>query len=150
MLAGVAEPMISHYRVVRQLGVGGMGEVLLAEDTRLERSVALKIMSAELAKNDKHRKRFQAEAKAASGLNHPNLCTIHEVGETGDGRPFLAMEFVEGQTLNAVMQQRRLTIREVLTIGIQAAEALEAAHAHHIVHRDIKPANIMLNRRGAV
>jgi serine/threonine protein kinase/tetratricopeptide (TPR) repeat protein len=142
--------MISHYRVVRQLGAGGMGEVLLAEDTRLERPVAIKLMSPELAKNPDQRKRFRTEAKAASGLNHPNVCTIHEVGETGDGRPFLAMEFVEGQTLDVVMQQRRLTIREILTIGIQTAEALATAHARRIVHRDIKPANIMLDRRGAV
>ncbi|HWW02185.1 MAG TPA: serine/threonine-protein kinase [Candidatus Acidoferrum sp.] len=118
---------ISHYRVVRKLGTGGMGEVLLAEDTQLERFVAIKLMSAELAKDAKQRKRFRAEAKAASGLSHPNICVIHEVGETDDGRPFLAMEYVEGQTLDVVTQQRRLKIREVIAIGIQVAEALDAA-----------------------
>ena len=139
---------IAHYRVVRRIGSGGMGEVLLAEDTQLERSVAIKLMSAELAKDARQRKRFRAEAKAASGLSHPNICVIHDVGETEDGRPFLAMEYVEGQTLDVVMQQRRLKIREVLSIGIQVAEALQAAHAHGVVHRDIKPANIMLDNRG--
>src|SRR5215467_6675656 len=106
--------MVSHYRVVRQLGSGGMGEVLLAEDTELERLVAIKVMSAELAKQLNQRKRFRIEAKAASGLSHPNICVIHEVGETKDGRPFYAMEFIEGETLDVVMQQRRLAIREVL------------------------------------
>src|ERR1051325_995290 len=144
------EQMISHYRVLRPLGAGGMGEVLLAEDTALERSVALKLMSAELAKDSTQRKRFRTEARAASGLSHPNICVIYEVGETNDARPFLAMEYIEGQTLDALMRQRRPVLREVLDIGIQIAEALEAAHARRIVHRDIKPANIMLDRRGAV
>jgi TolB-like protein/Tfp pilus assembly protein PilF/predicted Ser/Thr protein kinase len=146
----MSERMVAHYRVVRQLGAGGMGEVLLAEDTRLERSVAIKLMCAELAKDSKHRRRFHSEAKAASALNHPNICIIHEVGETEDGRPFLAMEFVEGQTLDAMMQQRRLGMAEILAIGAQAADALDAAHARRIVHRDVKPANIMLDKRGQV
>ncbi len=144
----MAERILAHYRIVRRLGVGGMGEVLLAEDTRLERSVAIKLMSEELARNETHRKRFHAEAKAASGLNHPNICVIHEVGETEDGRPFLAMEYVEGQTLDLVLQQRRMKIREILALGAQVADALDAAHARGILHRDIKPANIMLDRRG--
>src|SRR5216684_6144111 len=114
--------IISHYRVVRRLGSGGMGEVLLAEDTQLERLVALKLMSAELAKDQNQRKRFRTEAKAASGLNHPNICVIHEVGETEDGRPFLAMEYVEGHTLDVVLQQRRLRIREIVGLGIELAE----------------------------
>ena len=142
------ERRIAHYRVVRKLGTGGMGEVLLAEDTQLERSVVIKLMSAELARDAKQRKRFRAEAKAASGLSHPNICVIHDVGESEDGRPFLAMEYIDGQTLDVVMQQRRLKIREVIGIGIQVAEALQAAHAQGIVHRDIKPANIMLDKRG--
>ena len=96
---------ISHYRVVRRLGLGGMGEVFLAEDTELERSVALKVMSVELAKDLNQRKRFRTEAKAASGLAHPNICVIHEVGETEDGLPFLAMEYVQGHTLNVLMLQ---------------------------------------------
>jgi len=140
--------MISRYRVVRRLGSGGMGEVLLAEDTQLERFVAIKLMSAELARDPNQRQRFRTEAKAASGLSHPNICVIHEVSETEDGRPFLAMEFVEGQTLDVVLQQRRLAMREILAVGIQIAEALDAAHGRRIVHRDIKPTNIMLNGRG--
>src|SRR6266704_7114078 len=103
--------MISHYRVTRRLGGGGMGEVLLAQDTKLERSVAIKLMSAKLAKDPNQRKRFQTEAKAASGLNHPNICVVHEVGETEDGRPFIAMEYIEGQTLESVMRQRRVKMR---------------------------------------
>src|SRR5215471_14851832 len=142
------ERRISHYRVVRKIGTGGMGEVLLAEDTRLGRSVAIKLMSAELAKDANQRRRFRSEAKAISGLSHPNICVIHEVGETEDGRPFLAMEYIEGQTLDVVLQQRRPKIREVVGIGIQVAEALDAAHARNIVHRDIKPANVMLDQRG--
>ena len=142
--------LISHYRVERRLGAGGMGEVLLAQDTELERSVALKIMSPELAKDETQRKRFRTEARAASGLSHPNICVVHEVGETEDGRPFLAMEYIEGRTLDVVTQQRRLKIREVISLGAQVAEALEAAHARHLVHRDIKPANIMLDARGHV
>jgi len=140
--------IISHYRVVRRLGSGGMGEVYLAQDTQLDRPVALKVMSAELAKDPNQRKRFRTEAKAASGLSHPHICVIHEVGETGDGRPFLAMEYVEGQTLDVVLQQRRLKTREVINLGIEVAEALEAAHARGLVHRDIKPANLMLDQRG--
>src|SRR5258708_3937186 len=146
----MAARLISHYRVVRKIGAGGMGEVLLAQDTQLDRSVAIKLMSAELARDPTQRKRFQAEAKAASGLSHPNICVIHEVGETEDGRPFLAMEYVEGRTLDAVMQQRRLKISEIISVGIQVADALDAAHARRIVHRDIKPGNIMLDQRGRV
>ena len=144
----MAEERISHYRILRKIGAGGMGEVLLAEDTQLERSVAIKLMSAELAKDESHRRRFRSEVRAISGLSHPNICVIHEVGETEDGRPFLAMEYIDGQTLDVVMQQRRLKMREVISIGIQVAEALDAAHARNIVHRDIKPANIMLDKRG--
>src|SRR6266581_4076374 len=110
--------MISRYRVVRRLGSGGMGEVLLAEDTQLDRLVAIKVMSAELAKQPNQRKRFRTEAKAASGLSHPNICVIHEVGESEDGRPFYAMEYVQGHTLDVVLQERRLRIREVLALGI--------------------------------
>jgi len=142
--------IISHYRIARRLGAGGMGEVFLAQDTQLERPVALKVMSAELAKDPNQRKRFRTEAKAASGLAHPHICVIHEVGETEDGRPFLAMEYVEGQTLDVVLRQRRLKIREIINLGIEVAEALEAAHARGLVHRDIKPANVMLDRRGQV
>jgi serine/threonine-protein kinase len=124
--------------------------VFLAEDMELERSVALKVMSAELAQDAEQRKRFRTEARAASGVIHPNVCVIHEIGETEDGRPFLAMEYVEGQSLARVMQERRLRIREVLALGIEVAGALEAAHGRGLVHRDIKPTNLMLNRQGQV
>ncbi len=146
----MAARVIAHYEIVRQLGAGGMGEVYLAQDTRLERLVALKVMSAELAKEPNQRKRFRTEAKAASGLSHPHICVIHEVGETEEGRPYLAMEYVEGQTLEAVMRERRLKAREVVQLGIDVAEALEAAHGRGLVHRDIKPANLMLDQRGEV
>jgi len=125
-----------------------MGVVLLAQDTELERSVALKVMSPDLAKDPEQRKRFRQEAKAASALVHPNICVIHEVGETEDGRLFLAMEYVEGQTLDAIMQERRPSLRETLNLGLEVAEALDAAHLQGVVHRDIKPANLMLDRRG--
>ncbi len=127
-----------------------MGEVFLARDTRLDRLVAIKLMSVELAKDSNQRLRFQTEAKAASGLNHPNICVVYEVGESEDGRPFLAMEYIDGRTLEYLMRQRRMKIRETLEIGIQLADALEAAHARHLLHRDIKPGNIMLDKRGTV
>jgi TolB-like protein/Flp pilus assembly protein TadD len=142
--------MISHYRLVRRLGSGGMGEVYLAEDTHLERLVALKLMSAELAKEPNQHERFRSEAKASSALNHPNICVIYEVGETAEGQPYLTMEFIDGQTLELVTEQRRMAIPEILLVGIQTAEALEAAHDRRIVHRDIKPGNIMLDQRGQV
>ncbi len=134
----------SRYQIVRRLGAGGMGEVFLARDTELERQVALKVMSAELARDPDQRRRFRTEARAASGLSHPHICVIHEVSETEDERPFLAMEYLEGQTLDVVLQQRRLNLREILQLGIEVAEALDAAHARGLVHRDIKPANLML------
>src|SRR5258705_13903089 len=137
---------ISRYRVVRRLGMGGMGEVFLAEDPELERSVAIKVMSVELAGDPEQRKRFRTEARAASGLVHPNICVIHEVGETEDGRPFLAMEYVEGQTLDLLLERRALKMREVVEIGIQVATALDAAHGRRIIHRDIKPQNIIVDR----
>jgi serine/threonine protein kinase/Tfp pilus assembly protein PilF len=149
-LNAVAERRISHYRAIRQIGRGGMGEVFLAKDTRLERLVAIKLMSLDLARDPNQRQRFQTEAKAASGLNHPNICVVYEVGESEDGRPFLAMEYIDGRTLEFLMRQRRIKIRESIEIGIQLADALEAAHARHLLHRDIKPGNIMLDKRGNV
>lgn len=134
---------ITHYRILSRLGAGGMGEVYLAEDTQLGRQVAIKLLPAELTKSQERLRRFVQEAKAASALNHPNILTIHEIGEDG-GTHFMATEFVEGETLRKRMARSPLTLREVLDIGMQVASALVAAHAAAIVHRDIKPENIML------
>jgi len=141
---------LARYRVVRRIGSGGVGEVFLADDGELDRPVALKIMSAEAAGDPIQRKRFRAEARAASALSHPNICATYEVGETSDGRPFIALEYVEGQTLDLARQQQRLAIPDIVEIGLQVAEALETAHARRLVHRDIKPTNLMLDRRGRV
>ena len=127
-----------------------MGEVFLAQDTRTERPVALKVMSGEMAKDPNKRKRFRTEAKAASGLSHPHICAVLEFGEAEDGRPFLAMDYVEGRTLQKVLQHARLGLGEVIDLGINTAEALHAAHTRGLVHRDIKPGNLMLNTRGEV
>jgi serine/threonine protein kinase len=142
--------LIHHYRIVRKLGQGGMGEVYLAEDTRLGRQVAIKLLPAEAARDRHQRQRFLTEAKSASALNHANVCIIHEVGETEDERPFLVMEFVEGRTLGERLRAGQLEIDEVLEIGCQVADALDAAHLKGVVHRDIKPGNICLNARGQV
>ena len=139
---------ISHYQVLSLLGAGGMGEVYLARDPRLDRTVALKILPGELAADADRMQRFTREAKAASALNHPNVATIYDVGES-DGISFIAMEHVEGETLLARIS-RRMTPPEVVDIAVQAADALDLAHAKGITHRDIKPANLMLTHRGHV
>jgi serine/threonine protein kinase len=141
---------IGHYRVTSKLGAGGMGEVFLAEDPRLERKAAIKFLPAELAADPERRRRFLKEARAASALNHPHVCIVYEVGETDDGLPFIAMEYIEGGSLDSVLKTRRLEIPRIVDLTAQVADALDAAHACRIVHRDIKPANISLNERGQV
>src|SRR5437764_10518733 len=141
---------VGHYRITAKLGAGGMGEVFLAEDTRLERKAAIKFLPAEMAADPGRRQRFLNEARAASALNHPHVCVVYDVGETEDGLPFIAMEFVEGQSLDALVKHGPLEISKTVEIAAQVADALDAAHSSRIVHRDIKPANISLNERGQV
>ncbi|HYL76886.1 MAG TPA: protein kinase [Bryobacteraceae bacterium] len=141
--------LIAHYRIVSRLGQGGMGVVYLAEDTLLDRRVALKVLPPDLAADPERMHRFVQEAKLASALNHPNVAYIHEIGQDGDLR-FLAMEYVEGEPLSARIQAGPLKVDEILRSGAQVADALEAAHSKGIIHRDIKPANLMLTSRGHV
>jgi serine/threonine protein kinase/tetratricopeptide (TPR) repeat protein len=140
---------ISHYRILERLGAGGMGEVYLAEDMKLGRKVALKILSQEFTTNRDRLNRFEQEACAASALNHPNILTIHEVGED-DGAHFIATEYIDGKTLRRHLAGSHLEAREILDIAVQVASALEEAHAAGIVHRDVKPDNIMIRRNGYV
>jgi len=141
---------VSHYQVTHEIGSGGMGEVYLAQDTRLGRRVALKLLPSYLSKDEDRLRRFEQEAHAASALNHPNVCVIYEVGETENDRHYIAMEYIDGVTLRQHMTESRLNLSEVLDVAVQVASGLAAAHEVGVVHRDIKPENIMLRRDGYV
>jgi serine/threonine protein kinase len=141
--------IISHYRIIGKLGVGGMGEVYLAEDQRLGRKVAIKFLPAEVATNENAKQRLLREAKTAATLDHPNICAIYEVGEEG-GHSFIVLQYIEGETLAASLKRQLPDLREALAIAAQVADALNEAHTRGIIHRDIKPENIMLTTRRQV
>ena len=138
---------ISHYRITEKLGEGGMGVVYKAEDTKLERTVALKFLAAHLLNDEEAKARFLREAKAAAGLHHPNICPVYEIGEA-ESKTFISMAFIEGEPLEAKIERGPLSLKEALDIGRQIADGLEAAHEKGVVHRDIKPTNVMVDAKG--
>jgi serine/threonine protein kinase len=140
---------LSHYRIISKLGAGGMGEVYLAADTTLNRKVALKILNADVDVESERIRRFVQEAKAASALNHPNIITIHEIGEA-ENRHFIATEYIEGENLHRRLRAEPMSLKSVLDAVIQIASALQAAHEANIIHRDIKPENVMLRPDGLI
>jgi len=142
-----ANTTLAHYRIVSKIGAGGMGEVYLAQDTKLDRKVAIKFLPERLVADEQARKRLVREARAAAKLDHPNICSIYEVSED-DGRSFIVMQHVEGETLDVRMKRKPLDLSESLSLASQLADALAEAHTHGIIHRDIKPSNIIITPRG--
>jgi eukaryotic-like serine/threonine-protein kinase len=140
---------LSHYHIIEKLGAGGMGEVYLAEDKRLNRRVAIKILPADVAGDERAKQRLLREAQTAATLDHPNICAIYEIGQE-EGRSFIVLQYIEGETLAARLMHRQPDLREALAMAAQVADALAEAQARGIVHRDIKPQNIMLTKRGQV
>jgi eukaryotic-like serine/threonine-protein kinase len=140
---------ISHYRIIEKLGRGGMGEVYLAEDKRLERKVAIKFLPAEVATDERAKQRLLREAKIAATLDHPNICAIYEIRQEGN-HSFIVLQYIEGETLASKLERHLPDLGEALAIAAQVADALNEAHAHGIIHRDIKPENIMLTARSQV